>query len=245
MERPRVLLAAHEDADAIAHALARAGFEVVGSEDAFEALLAAGDTPQMAILDADLSPTIIRRVHHRLSEIGPVPSLILLGDEAGELDDVWQVSDEFVVKPVLPDALVYRLQALIIRSGAVANPSAAATPNTSPSAVSETEDDVPSPVMIGAHDPSQARVIAIFAPKGGVGKTTVAVNLAVALRTKSTPTSREALAALELAKRDDCICTPHNAFNSLEAVDRKSEHSVKQILAFLETGQFLWPVVPG
>jgi D-lactate dehydrogenase len=70
-------------------------------------------------------------------------------------------------------------------------------------------------------------------------------DLAVALRTKTTPCSPEALAALELASRDDCICTPHNAFNSLEAVDRKSEHSVQQIRAFLETGQFLWPVVPG
>jgi D-lactate dehydrogenase len=68
--------------------------------------------------------------------------------------------------------------------------------------------------------------------------------LAVALRNKSTPASPEALAALELASRDDCICTPHNAFNTLEAVDRKSEHSVQQIAAFLNLGQFLWPVSP-
>jgi D-lactate dehydrogenase len=68
--------------------------------------------------------------------------------------------------------------------------------------------------------------------------------LAVALRNKTPPTSPEALAALKLAARDDCICTPHNAFNSLEAVDRKSEHSVRQIVAFLERGQFLWPVSP-
>jgi D-lactate dehydrogenase len=66
--------------------------------------------------------------------------------------------------------------------------------------------------------------------------------LAVALRSKSKPTSAEALAGLELAGRDDCICTPHNAFNSVEAVDRKSDHSVQQIAAFLERGQFLWPV---
>jgi D-lactate dehydrogenase len=68
--------------------------------------------------------------------------------------------------------------------------------------------------------------------------------LAVALRNQTTPASAEALAALELAARDDCICTPHNAFNTLEAVDRKSEHSVQQIVAFLERGQFLWPVLP-
>lgn len=168
MERPRVLLAAREDAADIADAMVRAGFEVIGSEDAFEATIAEGHPPEFAILDADLSPSIVRRVHRRLNEHAAVPALILLGDEAGELDDVWQVSDEFVVKPVLPDALVYRVQALLIRAGSPATPSPTA--------------DAQAPVMIGGHDPNAARVVAVFAPKGGVGKTTVAVNLAVALR---------------------------------------------------------------
>jgi pilus assembly protein CpaE len=183
MEPPRILLAAHDDAAAIAHALARAGFEVIGSEEAFEAMLVDGEKPDMAIIDADLSPTIVRRVHGRLTEIGPVPSLILLGDEGGELDDVWQVTDEFVLKPVLPDALVYRLQALLIKSGVSATPSptpATTVPNGSMDG--DPEAEAPPSVMIGAHDPNNARVIAIFAPKGGVGKTTVSVNLSVALR---------------------------------------------------------------
>ncbi len=66
--------------------------------------------------------------------------------------------------------------------------------------------------------------------------------LAVALRSNSQPADPEALAALELAVRDDCICTPHNAFNTVEAVERKSDHSVQQIVAYLQTGRFLWPV---
>jgi pilus assembly protein CpaE len=182
MERPRVLLAAHDDAAAIAAAMVRAGFEVIGSEEAFEAAIIEGRRPAMAVLDADLSPSIVRRVHRRLNENGPVPALILLGDEAGELDDVWQVNDEFVLKPALPDALVYRLQALLIRSGATApNLSAAATAATDGM---DLDGDAPAaaPAMIGAHDPANARVVAVFAPKGGVGKTTVSVNLAVALR---------------------------------------------------------------
>lgn len=165
MERPRVLVAAHDDAAAIAGALARAGFEVIGSEEDFEVALAEGRTPEMAVIDADLSSSTVRRIHRRLNEANPVPSLILLGDEAGELDDLWQVSDEFVVKPILPNALVYRLQAVLIRSGSA----------SAPSVDRETPE-------IGGHDPANARVIAVFAPKGGVGKTTVAVNLAVALR---------------------------------------------------------------
>jgi pilus assembly protein CpaE len=182
MEHPRVLLAAHDDAAAIGHALAQAGFEVVGSEEAFEAMLVTGEKPEMAIIDADLSASIVRRVHRRLSEIGPVPALILLGDEAGELDDVWQVSDEFVLKPVLPDALVYRLQAILIKSGVAATPAPATATSSDAAGYAEAEDEAPTPVMIGAHDPNSARVIAIFAPKGGVGKTTVSVNLSVALR---------------------------------------------------------------
>jgi pilus assembly protein CpaE len=176
MERPRVLLAAHDDAAAIAHALARAGFEVIGSEEAFESMLVTGDRPEMAVIDADLAPTIVRRVHRRLNESGAIPSLILLGDEAGELDDLWQVNDEFFVKPVLPDALVYRLQAIQIKSGVMATPPPATASDP------EAEEASPGPGLIGAHDPSTSRVVAIFAPKGGVGKTTVSVNLAVALR---------------------------------------------------------------
>jgi D-lactate dehydrogenase len=68
--------------------------------------------------------------------------------------------------------------------------------------------------------------------------------LAVALRTGVATSDAEALAALELARRDNVICTPHNAFNSAEAVHRKSLHSVRQIEEFLRTGNFLWPAVP-
>ncbi len=66
--------------------------------------------------------------------------------------------------------------------------------------------------------------------------------LAVALRGGPASDDAEVRAALELANMENVICTPHNAFNSDEAVLRKSEHSIRQIVAFLETGQFEWPV---
>lgn len=66
--------------------------------------------------------------------------------------------------------------------------------------------------------------------------------LAVALRTGRPSVDPEVLAALALSQRDDCICTPHNAFNSRQAVERKSLHSVQQIVAFRERGEFLWNV---
>ena len=67
--------------------------------------------------------------------------------------------------------------------------------------------------------------------------------LAPALRTGNlaalTPDNQ---ALLRLRKRQDVLLTPHNAFNTAEAVERKSEQSVRALLHFRQTGQFLWPV---
>lgn len=66
--------------------------------------------------------------------------------------------------------------------------------------------------------------------------------LALPLRSGEIPTHPEALAALELSRRTDAICTPHNAFNSSEAVRRKAEQAVEQALAWTASGSFVWPV---
>ena len=66
--------------------------------------------------------------------------------------------------------------------------------------------------------------------------------LAVSLRTGFTSNDEEVQATLELATRLNVILTPHNAFNTCEAVDRKSDHSIQQITHFLEHGHFLWSV---
>jgi D-lactate dehydrogenase len=67
--------------------------------------------------------------------------------------------------------------------------------------------------------------------------------LAVALRSgRAGSDDAQAAAAIALSRREDAICTPHNAFNTLESVARKSEHSMRQVDAFVRTGRFLWPV---
>ena len=67
--------------------------------------------------------------------------------------------------------------------------------------------------------------------------------LAPALRTGNpaalTPDNQ---ALLRLHKRHDVLLTPHNAFNTAEAVERKSEQSIRTLLHFQQNGQFLWPV---
>jgi D-lactate dehydrogenase len=67
--------------------------------------------------------------------------------------------------------------------------------------------------------------------------------LAPALRTGNraalTPDNQ---ALLRLRDRPDVICTPHNAFNTREAVERKSEQSIRTLRHHRQTGRFLWPV---
>jgi D-lactate dehydrogenase len=66
--------------------------------------------------------------------------------------------------------------------------------------------------------------------------------LAVSLRAGRPAAHPVARATLELANRPDVICTPHNAFNTVESVERKAEQSIQQVRHFLATGSFLWPV---
>jgi D-lactate dehydrogenase len=66
--------------------------------------------------------------------------------------------------------------------------------------------------------------------------------LAVSARSGDEDTDSETQAVRRLAGMASAILTPHNAFNTEEAVQRKSQQSVEQITAFLTTGSFKWPV---
>ena len=76
--------------------------------------------------------------------------------------------DEIALKPLPADALVYRLQALLIRAG-----------RHLPTESSGWADE---DAMASAQSIGEGHVVSVFAPKGGVGKTTISVNMAVALR---------------------------------------------------------------
>jgi MinD-like ATPase involved in chromosome partitioning or flagellar assembly len=157
MERPNVLLAL-PDGELVAAeaALRRAGFEPIRLNES-------GPAVELAVIDCDEQPEMARQLHDSLHDGRSVPTILLFGAEP---PDYGTRSDEYAMKPCPPDSLVYRLQALMIRTG-LSLPGDVAGMNPE-------LGDVP---MMG-----EGRVISIFAPKGGVGKTTVAVNMAVALR---------------------------------------------------------------
>jgi pilus assembly protein CpaE len=164
MERPAVLLALEPAAlSQTEDVLRRAGFDTIRAADDV-AHLNGAPRPALAVLDADHEPEVTELLHAWLTGTGqgqaadPTRTIILFRDDPPSYGTP---ADEYAMKPCPAEALVYRLQALMIRGGHHQAP---------------VSDGAPSELM------GEGRVISIFAPKGGVGKTTIAVNLAVALR---------------------------------------------------------------
>jgi D-lactate dehydrogenase len=65
-------------------------------------------------------------------------------------------------------------------------------------------------------------------------------NLSRGLRGGHFEETAEVRAAGQLGRRDDVIFTPHNAFNTHEAVGRKARQSVEQLEHLRINGRFLW-----
>jgi MinD-like ATPase involved in chromosome partitioning or flagellar assembly len=164
MERPTILLAVSADADGHVEALRRAGFEPIVLDAADPS---ATPTADLGVIDCDLSPDMVGRVYAHLHNGTVTPTLLLVGEGTELPETIGAGGDEVALKPLPPDALVYRLQALLIRTGRHLPAEAGAW----------AQDEALSGSTIG-----EGHVVSVFAPKGGVGKTTVSVNMAVALR---------------------------------------------------------------
>ncbi len=67
-------------------------------------------------------------------------------------------------------------------------------------------------------------------------------SVAGALRDPSSPRSPGADLVREFLTHPNVLCTPHNAFNTLEAVERKAAFTVTQIQHVLKHGDFLWKI---
>ncbi len=168
MERPTVLLALDRDAAGYAAALERAGFDTIRDAGDVSVHVAAGGTLDLAVLEWDAGrDEEMRHLYALLHEGRETPTLILFSGEPPDLGRAQSSADELALSPLPVDALAFRLQALQIRAARQRRDT-----DQSGGWEPETED-----AHIG-----EGRVVSVFAPKGGVGKTTVAVNVAVALR---------------------------------------------------------------
>ena len=175
MARPTVVIALPADeAGPVSIELREAGFpvEAVATPAELESYLNAHRDVAVAILDGETDFDASLEYYGLLREGGrAIPALMVVSPRA--LDQLTaspgssSVEDEYFTRPYSAESLRWRVEAMCIRS--------------------QTVDDGSGPILQGddiAADgwTRRATVIAVFNPKGGVGKTTVATNLASALQ---------------------------------------------------------------
>lgn len=173
MARSAVAIALPPDeTPAVVRELADAGYEPVPVSGPDElAVLLDQRRIAVAVLDGETDVDEWRDLYSLLHDAGrDIPALVVVSPRA--LDRLAttaadaSIEDEYLTRPYSAESLRWRVEAMCIRS--------------------ETVDDGSGPIIqSGAFDADgggRASLIAVFNPKGGVGKTTVATNLAVALQ---------------------------------------------------------------
>jgi pilus assembly protein CpaE len=150
-----------------------AGFETIAVHEPaeLEAVLRERRHIGVAIIDGETDIDGWREFYTLLHEDGrDIPALMMVSDQTLEelASDPTSTSanDEYFTRPYSSESLRWRVEAMCIRS--------------------QTVDDGSGPVLQsiepdGADWSRRATVIAVFNPKGGVGKTTIATNLAATL----------------------------------------------------------------
>jgi pilus assembly protein CpaE len=125
-----------------------------------------------AVLDLTDDPPATVEVVNRLRAGGIRIPIVYVTTEAG-LDRIESAgiddADEILLRPVDVDTLRWRVEAMAIRA------------QVEPTATSRTDTILRSGTVDASWAP-QAPIFAIFNPKGGVGKTAIATNLAAALQ---------------------------------------------------------------
>ncbi|MGP1675082.1 MAG: AAA family ATPase, partial [Candidatus Limnocylindrales bacterium] len=176
MARPAVVIALPVGESApVATELRDAGFTAVtvAHPDELEALLGSRRDVAVAILDGETDFDQSLEYYGLLRDAGrEIPALMVVSqrtlDQLGA-NSTGSVEDEYFTRPYSAESLRWRVEAMCIRS--------------------QTVDDGSGPILQGGSFETgdwtrKATVIAVFNPKGGVGKTTVATNLASALQTR-------------------------------------------------------------
>jgi Flp pilus assembly CpaE family ATPase len=172
--RPAIVIALPpEEQVAVVAELREAGFDAlpISRPDQLEATLAGRRDVAVAILDGESDFDTSLEYYALLHDGGfQIPALMVLSPRALDRLSVGpsraMVEDEFFTRPYSVESLRWRVEAMCIRSVTI--------------------DDGSGPIIQSTAEmgdwQKRATVVAVFNPKGGVGKTTVATNLASALQ---------------------------------------------------------------
>lgn len=121
------ILVVDGDADSrrlVCASLEEAGFATVAAQDATEALAAAGEALDLAILDVNLPRISGYELCRRLKDARPTfPVIFLSGERTEWFDRVGGLllgADDYLVKPFVPDELVARVRCVLRRASAAA-----------------------------------------------------------------------------------------------------------------------------
>jgi pilus assembly protein CpaE len=176
MTRPAVVVALPPTESATVCAeLEEAGFVVLPIEEPreLERLLEMRKDIGLAVLDGEIEADVWQVYELVLRDAPrPIPALTVVSTRAFErlaTTVLPGTDDEYFTRPYSADSIRWRVEAMCIRR--------------------ETVDDGSGPVLqagtsaVGAWN-GRATTIAVFNPKGGVGKTTMATNLASALQSR-------------------------------------------------------------
>jgi pilus assembly protein CpaE len=176
-DAPRLTVALglpERERDAIASAFREAGFGTYLVDRPEDLLQLVGGDPAIAvgIFDVSKDPDTVTLVAAELRRRDtPVPMVYIATDETLDALATGMISpaDEILLRPLDFDALRWRVEAMTIR--------AQAEPLRD-----EASDTVLRTGRVDAEWAPRAPIFAVFNPKGGVGKTTIATNLAAALQ---------------------------------------------------------------
>ena len=166
--------------------LSEAGYEAIAVEtaDDLERLLSSRDDVRVAILDGEKDFDRTLEMYAHLHENGRnIPVLMLMPPRTlGRmgLAGAGYVKDEYFTRPYSAESLRWRIEAMLIRVENVPDEADEDAGLILAPEVSGRDAPLAAAGVVG--EPRSGQMIIVFNPKGGVGKTTISINLGAALR---------------------------------------------------------------
>jgi MinD-like ATPase involved in chromosome partitioning or flagellar assembly len=167
---------------AVSEQLAEAGYEPieVKTADILEELLNERDDIGVAILDGENDFDRTLEMYALLHEDGRnIPSLMVVAARALDrmsLAGRARANDEYFTRPYSAEALRWRVEAMLIRAEIRTSDSLGGISESHGGLLESSPPDEP------VQDIRRGQIVIVFNPKGGVGKTTIAVNVASLLQ---------------------------------------------------------------